>query len=447
MRVILLSGGSGKRLWPLSNEIRSKQFIKFFKTEGGYESMVQRVYNQIKTVDSSIDISIATSKSQVSSIYNQLGDKVTISVEPCRKDTFPAIALAVAFLHDVQNVSKNEVIVVCPVDPYVEEDYYETVKKMGEYASLGNTNIVLMGIKPTYPSEKYGYIIPKNDFFCSEVSSFVEKPSTDCAKKLIKKGALWNGGVFAFKCGYLLDLCERLLGTSQYKEMILNYKSYKSISFDYAVVEKEDATTVLRFDGKWMDIGSWNTLVNVMSESIIGDATTDSECSNTHIINELDIPILAMGIKDIIVSASPDGILVSEKGRSDYIKPFVERIQGDVRFAEKSWGCFKVIDVEENGLTIKVTIKAGDSMNYHSHSHRDEVWIVVSGNGETVLDGIYKTVKSGDVITIPVGCKHTIRAITELVMIEVQIGKDISVHDKQKHELPLPSSNDENRLE
>ena len=121
MNIILLSGGSGKRLWPLSNDIRSKQFIPIFKKEdGSYESMVQRIYGQIKSVDPEANITIATAKTQVSAITNQLGNGVGISVEPCRRDTFAAIALATAYLHDVMGVPEEEAVVVCPVDPYVE---------------------------------------------------------------------------------------------------------------------------------------------------------------------------------------------------------------------------------------------------------------------------------------------------------------------------------------
>ena len=161
MNIVLLSGGSGKRLWPLSNDIRSKQFIKIFKTaDGGYESMVQRVYRQIKTVDADATVTIATSKTQVSAIHNQLGEKVGISVEPCRRDTFPAIALAAAYLKDVQGVGEEEPVVVCPVDPYVESNYFEALKTLSERAAVSPANLVLMGIEPTYPSEKYGYIFP-----------------------------------------------------------------------------------------------------------------------------------------------------------------------------------------------------------------------------------------------------------------------------------------------
>ena len=145
MNIVLLSGGSGKRLWPLSNDIRSKQFIKIFKKQeheipmgtdisGDYESMVQRVYRQIKTIDRDATVTIATSKSQVSAIHNQLGTDVGISVEPCRRDTFPAIALATAYLHDVMGVGEDDAVVVCPVDPYVNDDYFEAIKKLWELA-------------------------------------------------------------------------------------------------------------------------------------------------------------------------------------------------------------------------------------------------------------------------------------------------------------------------
>ena len=162
MHIILLSGGSGKRLWPLSNDIRSKQFIKIFKTEDGeYESMVQRVYRQIKTVDRDATVTVATSKSQISSLRNQLGDDIQISLEPCRRDTFPAIALATAYLHDVEGVSEEEAVVVCPVDPYVNADYFEALKKLSDLAQEGTANLVVMVIEPTYPREKYGYVIPQ----------------------------------------------------------------------------------------------------------------------------------------------------------------------------------------------------------------------------------------------------------------------------------------------
>ena len=154
-----------------------------------------------------------------------------------------------------------------------------------------------------------------------------------------------------------------------------------------------------------------------------------------HVVNELDVPILCMGLKDVVVSASPEGILVSDKEQSSYIKPYVNTLDHRVMFAEKSWGSFKVIDIDKASMTIKVTLNAGHQMNYHSHQHRDEVWTVIAGKGKTIVDGMEQNVKAGDVITMSAGCRHTVIAETELKLIEVQLGKAIDVHDKQKFEL------------
>ncbi|MCD8397475.1 MAG: cupin domain-containing protein [Lachnospiraceae bacterium] len=436
MNIVLLSGGSGKRLWPLSNDIRSKQFIKIFRKEdGSYESMVQRVYRQIKAVDADATVTIATSKTQVSAIHNQLGEEVGISVEPCRRDTFPAIALATAYLHDVQGVSSDEAVVVCPVDPYVEDDYFQALKSLGEQAAKGEANLVLMGIEPTYPSEKYGYIIPAAKSQTSRVETFKEKPDVKTAKKYIAQGALWNGGVFAYKLKYVLEKAHELIDFTDYADLFDKYETLTKISFDYAVVEKEPEIQVMRFAGEWKDLGTWNTLTEAMDEPTIGEAVLNDTCENVSVINELNVPVVCMGLTDVIVSASPEGILVSDREQSSYIKPIVDQITQQIMFAEKSWGSFRVIDVDEGSLTIKVTLNPGHSMNYHSHLRRDEIWNVTSGEGTVIVDGMEQPVRAGDVVTMQAGCRHTVSAVTELKLIEVQLGEEISVHDKQKFDL------------
>ncbi|MCQ2526243.1 MAG: cupin domain-containing protein [Lachnospiraceae bacterium] len=431
MNIILLSGGSGKRLWPLSNDVRSKQFIKIFKNEqGAYDSMVQRVYSQIKAIDADARVTIATSEAQVSSIKNQLGKEVGISIEPCRRDTFPAIALASYYLADELKVDESEPVVVCPVDPYVDASYFEALKALSELARTGE-GMTLMGIEPTYPSEKYGYIIPENAEKVSAVTTFKEKPTEAVAREYIEKGALWNGGIFAFKLSYMLNIGRELTGYGSYRELFDNYGSLNKISFDYAVVEKEKNLRVMRFAGQWKDLGTWNTLTEAMDENILGNGMMNEECENVHIINEMDVPILAMGLKDVVISASPDGILVSDKVQSSYIKPFVDGIDQRIMYAETSWGNFKIIDVEADSLTVKVTLKKGNSMKYHSHKHRDEVWTVVEGRGKTLVDGTEREVTVGDVVRLPKGCKHTITAVTDIRLIEVQYGSEISVEDKE----------------
>ena len=436
MNIILLSGGSGKRLWPLSNEVRSKQFIKLFKDENGeYESMVQRVYRQIATVDPDAKITIATSKNQASAIKNQLGEKASICVEPCRRDTFPAIALAAAYLHDELGVSREEVVVVCPVDPYVDNTYYEAVQKLQELAEAGAANLTLMGIEPTYPSEKYGYIIPENGDDVSKVKEFKEKPDTETAKKYLSQNALWNAGIFAFKLGYLVDKAHSMIDFEDYRDLFNKYNTLIKISFDYAIVEKEPSIQVMRYIGSWKDVGTWNMMAEVMTDQSKGRVILDETCENTHVVNELNVPILCMGCKDMIVAASGDGILISDKQRSGYMKPYVEKIETEAKFAEKSWGTYTVIDIQPGAMTVKLSMRAGESLSYHMHNYREEVWTVVSGQGKAIVDGMEQLLRTGDVITIAAGCKHTVEALTPLDIIEIQLGEEISVSDKIKFDL------------
>ena len=433
MHIVLLSGGSGKRLWPLSNDIRSKQFIPLFRQSNGMrQSMVQRVCDQVCHAIPDAEIMIATSKAQVSALRSQLGDMASISVEPCRRDTFPAIALVSAYLHDVKGVALDEAVAVCPVDPYVEDAYFASVRHLAQLAAEGTADLMLMGIEPSYPSEKYGYIMPQDKENVSRVLSFREKPDEAAAKEYIEQGALWNSGVFAYRLGYVLKRAQALLGCSDYETLLSTYDRLEKISFDYAVVEREKHVGVLRYAGAWKDLGTWNTLTEIMEEPTLGDVTTDDRCSGTHVVNELDVPILVMGGQNLIVAASPEGILVADKAASSHMKPYVEQISQPVMFAEKSWGSFRIIDVEEGSLTIKVTLNAGHAMNYHSHAYRREIWNIVSGSGTVLLDGEVRAVAPGDVIDIPAGTKHKISARERMVVIEVQIGEDIAKEDKIK---------------
>ena len=436
MNIILLSGGSGKRLWPLSNDIRSKQFVKMFQNDRGeYESMVQRVYRQIKQIDPDATVTIATSKKQVSTIHHQLGDKVSVCVEPARRDTFPAIALAAAYLCSEKQVDKKECVLVMPVDPYVDEGYFRSLAELFKLAQSGSYRLNLMGVEPTYPSEKYGYIIPESGDNVSKVKGFKEKPDVETAKKYLAQSALWNAGIFAFKLGYLLDKAHSMIDFEDYRDLFNKYDTLTKISFDYAVVEKEASIQVLRYSGDWKDVGTWNMMAEVMADKTKGKVILDETCENTNVVNELNIPILCMGCKDMIVAASGDGILISDKERSGYMKPYVEKIETEAMYAEKSWGTYTVIDIQPGSMTVKISMKAGEKMSYHMHNEREEVWTVVSGKGKAIVDGMEQVLRTGDVITIAAGCKHTVEAITPLDMIEVQLGDEISVSDKIKFEL------------
>ncbi len=437
MNLVLLSGGSGSRLWPLSNDIRSKQFVKFFKNGNNMESMLQRVYHQISSVDKEGKVVITTLKEQVSAIQNQIGENIKICIEPCRRDTFPAIVLAAAYLYDIEKVMLDEPVVVCPVDPFVEEEYFETLKKAAILSAKGNAELTLVGIEPTYPSEKYGYIVPVLRQDVAPVKAFKEKPDIITAQNYISQGALWNSGVFAFKLGYLLERAHKIIEFSDYYDLYNKYNMLEKISFDYAIVEKTKNIQVIRFSGNWKDVGTWNTLTEVMEEQCTGNVIMDELCENTHVINELDVPVLCMGLKNIVVASSPQGLLVTDKERSGYIKKYVDKINQIVMFSEKSWGIFQILDITDNSITVKVVLKVGKYMSYHSHEKRKEVWIIISGQGETIIDEKRHEIGAGDVIRINTGIKHTVIAKTELKIIEIQLGKEISAYDKMVYDFKI----------
>jgi mannose-1-phosphate guanylyltransferase len=438
MNIILLSGGSGKRLWPLSNETRSKQFLKLLKDENGNsESMVQRVNRQLEEALIDSNIVVATGNSQLDSIRSQLGNKVDVVLEPERRDTFPAIAISCAYLVLEKKISVDEVVLVLPVDPYAETDYFKTLSRMEAAVKDGIANMALMGISPTYPSAKYGYIIPDKDG--TKVERFQEKPTEALAEILIKEGALWNGGVFAFKLSYILDIIKNYIKFNTYQEVLDQYQSLPKISFDYEVVEKEPSIVMIEYKGTWKDIGTWNTLTEVMEDIQLGNVILADSCSNTHVINELDIPVTVMGTKDLVVAASPDGILISDKHESSYLKAYVDHLQQRPMYEERRWGEYKVLDYVAYGdgtssLTRSLYINAGKSNSYQSHSLRDEIWTIVDGTGDLLIDGHVRNVRRGDVAYITKGQKHAIYAITDIRLIEVQIGIELVESDIQKYE-------------
>ncbi|WP_163182670.1 sugar phosphate nucleotidyltransferase [Neobacillus sedimentimangrovi] len=438
MKLVLLSGGSGKRLWPLSNDTRSKQFLRVLEGhENEKQSMVQRVWGQLKTVGLADSSVIATSKLQRDMIQRQIGMDVPLIIEPERRDTFPAIALAASFLFSVQSVSVDEVVVVLPVDPYVEESFFEKVKELENVLIESKAELALVGVKPTYPSSKYGYIVPKGivngeNYF--EVNNFTEKPSEEKAKELINMNALWNCGVFAFKLRYLIDILLEKGLPLNYEELVQQYKTLPKISFDYEVVERANHIVALPYNGCWKDLGTWNTLTEEMATSQIGKGILSDDTQNTHLINELDIPVTVLGVKDIIVAASPDGILVADKSSSPKIKDLISGIDQPPMYEERIWGWSRVLDYAkyDDGnemVTKRICIHEGKNSSYHYHNLRDEVWTIVRGEGELALDESITRVKAGDIIHLPAGKKHGIKALSELEFVEVQTGIGISDED------------------
>ena len=447
MQLVLLSGGSGKRLWPLSNNARSKQFLPLLEREDGKrESMVQRVVRQAGEAGLTANITLATNASQRDIIVNQLGPDVSIVTEPERRDTFPAIALAASYLSLEKNCPDDETVVIMPCDPYTEAGYFDTIGKMVDVVGKDVAELVLMGITPTYPSAKYGYVVPASSHCGSDflpVRRFTEKPTVEVAEGLLKEGALWNGGVFAFRLGYMMSIVRRYMTSSSFEETRSRYSEFPKISFDYEVAEKASSVAVVPYSGEWKDLGTWNTLTDELRQHTIGNAILGPKCDNVHIINELQYPIFADGVKDMVVAASPDGILVCARQETENIKKYVENLGRRPMFEERRWGTYTVLDDAEyadgsHSLTKSITVKPGCSISYQIHRHRSEVWTFVEGEGLFVLDGEIRTVKAGDAVVIPVGHLHAIKAVTELSFIEVQCGHPLVEEDIERFDYSWP---------
>ncbi|MEA3573924.1 sugar phosphate nucleotidyltransferase [Peribacillus frigoritolerans] len=438
MRLVLLSGGSGKRLWPLSNDTRSKQFLKVLESNNEEkQSMVQRVWGQLETVGLADSSVIATSKMQRDMIHSQIGLDVPLIIEPERRDTFPAIALAASYLYSIEKVSEDEVVVVLPVDPYVDDSFFEKVKELESVLLDSEADLALVGVKPTYPSSKYGYIVPKDpvggdSYF--KVNHFTEKPSEEKAQTLINMNALWNCGVFAFQLKYMINILNTKKLPLDFEELSLQYKDLPKISFDFEVVEKANDIVSLPYEGYWKDLGTWNTLTEEMATTQIGKGIMDESSVNTHLVNELDIPVTVIGAKDLVVAASPDGILVANKASSPKIKDLIKGFDQPPMYEERIWGWSRVLDYAkydsgQEMVTKRICIHEGKNSSYHYHNLRDEVWTIVRGEGDLALEDSISRVKAGDIIHLPAGKKHGIRALSELEFIEVQTGIGISDED------------------
>ena len=442
MYIVLLSGGSGKRLWPLSNDLCSKQYIKLMNPDEAEHSestekcsMLQRVFGQLKAASLSENTIVCASDSQVELIESQLDGQAEVAVEPMRRNTFPAVMLSCAYLLSNKGAKPDDVVAFLPVDPYTTVEFFNKIKSLGEYIEKQDSVIGLLGGVPTYPSTKYGYIVPeKNGSEPFAVKGFREKPDEVTAQELVDMGALWNCGVFCFKLNMAAQWLDKYGVTTNYDEMVADYEKLPKQSFDYEVLEHWKNIVAVQYDGIWKDLGTWNTLTEEMKEQSIGDVTWDKTCENSHAINVLGVPMVVMGAKNMVIVASHDGILVADKHQSSYIKDCLENIPDESRFEERRWGTIKTIDNnDEDGIhsvTKRIKILAGKTMPYHTHARHTETITVISGMGKLILEGTEVDLLAGSTVSIASGKKHSIKALgSDLRLIEVSLG--VTCDDEQ----------------
>lgn len=332
--IVLLSGGSGSRLWPLSSGVRSKQFLKVLRdAEGNHVSMVQRTYAKVTSLVPGADVTVATCAEQATMLADQIQGDYALAVEPERRNTAPAILLACAHLAWEQGVDPGDPVIVLPIDSYVEDGYYLGLAKAAEAVRSDAADLVLLGVEPTYPSEKYGYIVPAEPSGSPRrVERFTEKPDEATARGLIERGALWNCGVFAFRLSHALGILATYGEFSSYADLRGRYAELPKNSFDYEVVERAESVAVVPYAGSWKDLGTWATLTEEMAEATSGWTVLDEvSCPNTQVVNELSAPVVVAGVPDAVVVATEDGVLVCSKALSARLKDYVVKAKTEER--------------------------------------------------------------------------------------------------------------------
>jgi mannose-1-phosphate guanylyltransferase len=408
--------------------------------------MVQRIYRQISESslgDVCSSITVTANAIQQEQLRMQLGSAVDLVIEPARRDTYLAIALAASYLREEKGVREDEVVVVLPVDSFVDTHYFDRIRLIGQAFAQHDADLILVGAKPLHATEKYGYVVPVSGECLDgapgeathgaaqislKVANFREKPSVADAADLIRNGALWNCGVFGFRLGYLMDVVRRDFGRTQgiHSFLMRNFEDLQRRSFDYEVVEHAQNIRVVEYQGSWKDLGTWETFTEEIEAQTMGKVCLDGETAGTHVLNELGIPVVAMDVKDIVIAANHEGILVAPKGKTYKLKDAVSHLNGRPMQEEKRWGKYIVLDWGSYGdieaLTKKLTLNPGSKISYQSHVHRKEIWTILSGEGLLYLNDEKRQVGVGDTIRIEANDRHAIQAITKLEIIEVQLG-------------------------
>ena len=436
MYYALLSGGSGKRLWPLSNEARPKQYLKLVNRETNSMercSMLQRVWDQLSEAGMAENTIITAGKDQMELILSQVPN-ARVAAEPAGRDTFGAVLLSCAYLHSQIGAAREDYVAVMPIDPYTERAYFEAVKGLEVVMEHSGADIGLLGAVPSYPATKYGYMLPgkqEEDYFW--IQRFVEKPGEAQAEELLKKGALWNCGVFCLRIGDVLDRAGRYGAPEDYKGLCEAFERLPRISFDYEVLENAERVAATEFRGFWKDLGTWDAMADQMSTDTVGRVVLDDACRNTQVINELAMPLVAVGTRDLVMVAAQDGILVADKNETGRVKELTAELQSRPMFEERRWGTLETLDDTETSQTVtltrKIRIYDGMTSSYHYHRERDEIWTILKGTGELILEGNKIPLSPGKAICIRKNQRHAVKAVKDFEYIEIHVGTSVGNDD------------------
>lgn len=453
---IILAGGSGSRLWPLSRELYPKQLLNLISDK----SLLQATFERLKVCMPEKDIISITNTKHSTNVKMQLTDLTenpVVLAEPVAKNTAPAIVVATKYI--MQKSASDPIIIVVPSDHLIKdnEKFLSTVQKGKKLAQEGY--IVTFGIKPNYPETGYGYINTSKQISDGyKVKEFVEKPNYETAKKYLNEGTyFWNSGIFMFKASTLLNetikhapdiakISEEFDFTENNQIPFVNFDKMPSISIDYAIMEKSDKIALVKLESDWNDLGSWQSIYDVSKKDENGNVfvghVIDRGSKNSFVYASSKL-VTTIGLEDTVIVETEDAILACKKDQTQNVKQIYETLKkqnDNTHLVHKTvyrpWGFYTVIAQGEGFLTKIIHVNTGQKLSVQSHNFRSEHWVVLSGTAKVVLEGKELILSPGHSVDIPVKAIHSLQNPYEegLEIIEVQKGDPLIEEDIIRYE-------------